>query len=63
MKKRYNPYSYPKWLKSIRAVCAQFMVPISVFQGIRTLIFPTGFDVLLFALIIFLAVAIHLQII
>ncbi|SEM33530.1 hypothetical protein SAMN05192533_102225 [Mesobacillus persicus] len=63
MRKRYNPYTYPRWLKNIRGVCAQFAIPISVFQGIRTILFPTGFDVLLLALVILGAVALHLQII
>ncbi|MBY0099107.1 hypothetical protein [Mesobacillus maritimus] len=63
MRKRYNPYTYPRWLKNLRAACAQFMIPICVFQSIRTLIFPTGFDILLLMIIIFLAVAIHMQII
>ncbi|MBM4762456.1 hypothetical protein [Bacillus sp. B15-48] len=63
MRRRYNPYTYPRWLKNFRAVVAQFSIPFCVFQGIRTLLFPTSFDILFLATLILIAVALHLQII
>ncbi|MFB6467965.1 hypothetical protein ACE38V_14350 [Cytobacillus sp. Hz8] len=63
MVKRYNQYRYPPWLRTCRNVCAQFIIPISIFQGIRTIFFPTTFDVLLLAILILLAVAVYLRII
>lgn len=61
MRKRFNPYKLPPWLLSFRNVCRQFIIPVSVFQGIRTLLFPTPFDLILLAALIFLAVAFHLE--
>ncbi|WP_053369062.1 hypothetical protein [Bacillus sp. FJAT-27245] len=60
--RRFNRFRYPPWLRTIRAVAAQFCIPFSIFQGIRTIIFPTTLDVLLLAILILLATAIYLDI-
>lgn len=57
MKKRFNPYTLPPWVRQIREVGIQIIVPLTIFQGIRTVFFPTSFDVLLLALLILLAIA------
>ncbi|MCZ0754774.1 hypothetical protein [Anoxybacillus sp. J5B_2022] len=59
--KRFNPYSWPPWLRQLRAICAQVIIPITVFQAIRTILLPTTFDVLLLAILVGLAVAFHLE--
>ncbi|ANB60290.1 hypothetical protein GGR02_000969 [Anoxybacillus voinovskiensis] len=59
--KRFNPYSWPPWLRQLRAICAQVIIPITVFQAIRTILLPTTFDVLLLAILVLLAVAFHLE--
>ncbi|MBU3572280.1 hypothetical protein IUJ58_14960 [Priestia aryabhattai] len=61
MKKRINVNSYQlqRLLKTAGAACGQFIVPLTIFQGIRTLFFPTTFDVLLLALLAILAVALY----
>ncbi|MGQ9003381.1 hypothetical protein [Bacillus subtilis] len=61
MKKRFRSYSLPPWVRQIRLVSAQVIIPITIFQGIRTIFFPTTFDVLLLAILIFLACALHLE--
>lgn len=61
--KRYNPYSLPSWLRKTRAVCQQFIIPFTIFQGIRTFIFPTTFDILLLTIFVLIAVAFHLEMI
>jgi hypothetical protein len=61
VKRRYNPYSYPPWLRQIRAVCAQIIIPLTIFQAIRTIFFPTTFDVVLLAILVLLAFALHLE--
>ena len=57
MKKRFNPYTLPPWVRQIREIGIQIIVPLTIFQGIRTIFFPTSFDVLLLALLILLAIA------
>ncbi|WP_163101767.1 hypothetical protein [Peribacillus alkalitolerans] len=59
MKKRYNPYNMPPWLRNLRALCNQFVIPFCIFQGIRTFFFPTAFDILFLGLLIFLAISLR----
>lgn len=61
MGKKFNPYKLPPFVLTLRNVCRQFIIPVSVFQGIRTLLFPTPFDLLLLATLIFLAAALHME--
>jgi hypothetical protein len=61
MRRRYNPYSLPPWLRYCRSVAAQFIIPLTIFQGIRTIFLPTTFDVMLLAIFILLAVSFHLE--
>ncbi|APH04209.1 hypothetical protein [Bacillus weihaiensis] len=57
MKRRFNPYTLPPWLRQIREIGIQIIIPLTIFQGIRTVFFPTSFDVLLLGLLIVLAIA------
>ncbi|MBD3107817.1 hypothetical protein IEO70_05510 [Bacillus sp. AGMB 02131] len=52
MKRRFNPYNLPPFAQKIKFVCGQFIIPITVFQAIRTFFFPTPFDFFLLALLI-----------
>ncbi|MCA1031938.1 hypothetical protein LCL95_12960 [Bacillus timonensis] len=61
MRRRFNRYSYPHWLRQTRAVCVQFIIPITVVQAIRTIFLPTSFDVIILAVFILLACALHLD--
>jgi len=61
--KRYNPYTLPPWLRKTRSLCQQFIIPFCIFQGIRTLLLPTTFDVLLLAILILIAISFHLDLI
>lgn len=58
--KRFNYYSWPPWLRQIRAICAQVIIPITIFQAVRTIFFPTTFDVILLAIFILITIAFHL---
>ncbi|WML47366.1 hypothetical protein RCG23_18135 [Neobacillus sp. PS3-34] len=61
--KRFNRYSLPPWVRTMRGVCAQFIIPFCIFQGIRTILLPTTFDVLLLTIFIAIALAIYLEVI
>ncbi|WP_335869169.1 hypothetical protein [Bacillus sp. 2205SS5-2] len=61
MRRKYNPYLLPSWLRTCRGVCAQLIVPFTIFQLIRTFLFPTTFDVMLLILFVALALAIRLE--
>ncbi len=63
MRRKYNPYSLPPWLRSIRSLFGQFVIPFCIFQGIRTIFLPTTFDILLLIFLILLALAIQFEMI
>jgi hypothetical protein len=50
---------HPTFLR-IKFGCKRILLPLIVFQFIRTVIFPTSFDVILLALLALLFVAIFL---
>ncbi|MGG3450840.1 MULTISPECIES: hypothetical protein [Bacillaceae] len=52
---------WPPWLRRCRRIACGIIIPFCCFQGIRTLIFPTTMDVILLALLILLAAALHLE--
>ncbi|WP_018660946.1 hypothetical protein [Heyndrickxia acidiproducens] len=54
MKKNFNKYTIRNWGRNAKSVCKQLILPFAIFQAIRTIIFPTTFDVLLLAVFIFI---------
>lgn len=48
-RKRFRP---PIWFRRIREILAQVLVPLIIFQFIRTLILPTTFDVILLTVLV-----------
>lgn len=63
MRKGYNPYLLPPWLRKTRFFCKGCIIPIAVFQLLRLLLIPTAGDFLLFCLLAGLAFALHKNII
>ncbi|WP_225434111.1 hypothetical protein [Peribacillus tepidiphilus] len=61
LRRKYNPYTLPPWLRTIRSICNQFIVPFCIFQGIRTFFIPTTFDVFLLGLFILIAICLHFE--
>lgn len=61
MRKRFNPYSLPPWLRNLKAILEQFALPLTIFQGIRTLFFPTTFDVFLLAILVVMTISFQVE--
>ncbi|MDQ0269999.1 hypothetical protein [Cytobacillus purgationiresistens] len=63
MKRKFNPHTLPSWLKTVRGLAGQFIIPFCVFQGIRTLLLPTAFDILFLGILILIAFAFRMELI
>lgn len=55
MRKNYNPYLLPPWLRKFRFFMRHCILPITIFQAIRTIFFPTTGDILLLAVLILIS--------
>lgn len=62
MKGSYKRYKHHPWFKGFRQICGRFIVPFIIFQGIRTILLPTVFDVFLLAVLLTIALSIFLDI-
>ncbi|WP_042475011.1 hypothetical protein [Bacillus ndiopicus] len=54
-RKNYNPYLLPPWLRKTRFYCRTIILPVVIFQGVRTIIVPTTGDLFLLAFLGLLA--------
>ncbi|MCM3357805.1 MULTISPECIES: hypothetical protein [unclassified Psychrobacillus] len=54
MKRGYNPYLLPDWLRRTRFYVKGIIIPIGCFQLVRVLIVPTTWDFLLLVFLAFL---------
>ncbi|QBQ05017.1 hypothetical protein E2C16_04730 [Sporosarcina pasteurii] len=63
MRKGYNPYLLPPWLRKTRCYCKSIIIPIAAFQLIRMIIVPTTGDFILLCILCALAFALHKDII
>lgn len=63
MRKGYNPYLLPPWLRKTRFYCKGIVIPIAIFQLIRLLIVPTTGDFLLLCLLAGLAFLLYKDIV
>ncbi|MDR0138179.1 hypothetical protein RFW18_10550 [Metabacillus idriensis] len=61
MRRKINYYNMSPWVKQFKVIAGQFIVPITIFQTIRTLIFPSPVDLVLLSLLILLGVALHME--
>lgn len=55
MRKGYNPYLLPPWLRKTRFFLKHCIIPLTIFQAIRTLILPTTGDLILLGFMMILA--------
>jgi len=61
--KKFNKFNLPPWLRNLRDLTRQFIIPFCIFQGIRTFFIPTTVDLLFLVILIALAVAFHNELI
>ena len=52
MRRGYNPYLLPPWLRKCRFFLKGCIIPLTVFQALRTLFFPTTGDIILLFLLL-----------
>ncbi|GIO27690.1 hypothetical protein [Ornithinibacillus bavariensis] len=58
---RYYRYRLPPWALKCLIVVESVTLPILIFQLIRTIIFPTSFDVLLTLFLAFIFISFYLK--
>ncbi|MDQ0858201.1 hypothetical protein [Bacillus sp. V2I10] len=61
MRRKINYYNMSPWVKQFKVIAGQFIVPITIFQTVRTLIFPSPVDLILLSLLILLGLALHME--
>lgn len=47
-------YRLPLWLRRVRDLAYQFIIPLTLFQLVRTIFFPSTIDVMFLAILVFL---------
>ena len=55
LRKGYNPYLLPPWLRKCRLFLKGCIIPITVFHCIRTIFWPTTADIIILLLLAFIA--------
>ncbi|MDX8046577.1 hypothetical protein SH601_11340 [Gracilibacillus sp. S3-1-1] len=58
---RYYRFRLPPWAREWLIICEKCVLPIMIFQAIRTLFLPTTFDVLLLGVLIGIFIAFRLR--
>ncbi|NSL51588.1 hypothetical protein [Calidifontibacillus erzurumensis] len=58
---RFYRFRLPPWARHFLLVLEQILLPLVIFQGIRTLLLPTTLDVILLSLMVLLLVAFYLE--
>ena len=58
---RYYRYRLPLWCRECLYICERSLLPIIIFQAIRTLFIPTSFDVLLLTILILIFICFKME--
>ncbi|MFB4166619.1 hypothetical protein [Virgibacillus sp. JSM 102003] len=58
---RYYRYRLPPWARNCIIVIERVTLPILIFQLIRTMLFPTSFDVFLLGVLVGVFIAFYLE--
>ncbi len=61
MKRYRRPYNFstPHWMRNIQTILHDCIIPLTIFQAIRTLLFPNFLDFVLLIVFIYLTVRSH----
>ncbi|WP_242219927.1 hypothetical protein [Bacillus cereus group sp. BfR-BA-01380] len=59
-RRTYN-FSAPSWLRNLQTMFSDFAIPLTIFQGIRTLLLPTFLDFVILAIFIAATIRLHYQ--
>ncbi|MFS0646755.1 hypothetical protein [Siminovitchia sp. 179-K 8D1 HS] len=63
MNRKMNKHTFQSWIRNFKSVCKQLIIPFTIFQAVRTVLFPTTFDVLLLTIFIATALVYHYELI
>ncbi|RLL47956.1 hypothetical protein D8M04_01375 [Oceanobacillus piezotolerans] len=58
---KYYRYKLPPWARKCIFVLEKVTLPILLFQLIRTILFPTAFDLILLGLLVGLLIAFYIE--
>ncbi|GAB2560699.1 hypothetical protein [Gracilibacillus alcaliphilus] len=58
---RFYRYRLPPWAREWIFICERCILPIVIFQAVRTLLIPTTIDILLLGILIGILVAFRLE--
>ncbi|WP_020059974.1 hypothetical protein [Bacillus sp. 123MFChir2] len=59
-RRTYN-FSSPSWMRNLQTMFSDFAIPLTIFQGIRTLLLPTFLDFVILAIFIAATIRFHHQ--
>lgn len=60
---KYKRYRFPSWLRTCICIIERALLPIIVFQTVRTILFPTSLDVFILGVLVGCLLVFHLEII
>ena len=59
----YRRYRFPSWVRKCIFILERALLPIIVFQTIRTILFPTSLDVFVLGVLVGILIVFHLELI
>ncbi|MDQ0256493.1 polyferredoxin [Evansella vedderi] len=56
-RRMFSGFRWPRWVQKFQAIFFQVLLPLIIFQFIRTLLLPTTFDMILLGIMVILYLA------
>ncbi len=60
---RHRRYRYPSWARKCIFILERALLPIIIFQTVRTILFTTSLDVFILGILVGILIVFHLDII